>query len=155
MSRRTNGVATRFANQYGAGMVEVTADMLDIGRRLQEGDELWRGDPTMTLCFNELTDKFEVIAHDAKGNPYIAHVADVCDERILIALTESDWQRGTKAMIDRLVKQTAAANAEQDREVRDRQGEIAEKVAWGIRRAFATHLGGRKIHYSMNTPGRK
>lgn len=148
---RTNGTASAFAQTYGVPMVEISRDVMDVARRIQEGDELWRGDPTMILCWNEMSEQYEVIGHDAKGNPYIALTSDTCDARILVALTESDWQRGSRAMIDRLVKAEEKAGRDLDRARRDANREIADKVAWGIRRAFAAHLGGRSTTYSMNS----
>lgn len=155
MARRTNGTATAFMRAKGAPMVEVDLDVLDIGRRIQEGDELWRGDPTMDLCYNDLTGKFEVIGLDAKGQPYVVVTADECDQRILMALVESDWQRGSRHMIDELVRREAAAQKAADTTRADLSGELADRLAWGIKRAFAQHLGGSKFSYSMNTPGRR
>jgi hypothetical protein len=155
MSRRTNGQATAYMRAKGAPMVEVDLDTLDIARRIQEGDELWRGDPNMVLCYNDLTSKFEVIGVDGKGQPYVVVTSDTCDQRILMALVESDWQQGAQRMVAEAVRRDEAARKQAEAAHYDLNGELADRLAWGIKRAFAQHLGGSKFSYSMNTPGRQ
>ena len=155
MSARTNGTLSRFARRQREPMVAITADEYDIGRRIQQGDELWRGDPTMELYWNPFTSQYQVIGLDGRGEPYIVLSADECDQRILIRLTESDWATGDRArqMIDAMVKAHEKHDNELDAATADFHGELAEKLQWGIRRAFAGHLGGKSHQYSMNTPG--
>lgn len=138
-----------FRNQ----LMEVEADVLDIGRRIQEGDELWRGDRSMGLFINAATGKYEVLALDARGEPYVVLESDTCDQRILMSLAESDWQQGSRGMIERLVAREKAAARDRERSLADISGEIADKTAWAIRKAFAGHLGGRTSTYSFHTAG--
>ena len=45
----------------GHHMVEVAFDVYDIANRIQRGDESgWRGDPSASLMFNPLINRFEV-----------------------------------------------------------------------------------------------
>lgn len=133
----------------GLPMVEVEADALDIARRIVEGDELWRGDPNMILCWNELSGDYEVIAIDGHGKPYIAVTAKHCDQRILQALVESDWQRGSQAVIAELVKREAKAQQSRDYESAQMSAELADRVGWGIRKALNVHN-----FVSFHIPGR-
>lgn len=152
--KRTNGQATAFMRAAGAPMIEVDMDTLDIARRITEGDELWRGDPNMELVYNDApgVQRFEVLGVDAKGQPYIAAWGDECDQRLLVQLAETDWRlRSGKSMLDELVRREQANQKAADSARKDFTGELAEKAAWGIKRALAAHLGGRSWSYSMNS----
>lgn len=150
MSRRTNGVAATYLRNRGVPMMEVPLDVLDIARRLTDGDELWRGDPTMELLYNDVTGHFEVWAIDPRNNPYMAWSGPYCDQRILTELAETDWQRGSKAILDRLVREAASAESKIESARADIAGEMAEKMSWALHRAFATHLGGKSSTYSFS-----
>lgn len=155
MSARTNGTASAFMRRQREPMVAIDADVMDIGRRIQQGDELWRGDPSMALTYNAWTGEFEVIALDGKGEPYVVVSAPECDQRILIQLAESDWQRDAKQRIAAFLAKEAKARADADARHADISGEMADKLAWGLKRAFAGHMGGKSWSYSFNTPGRR
>lgn len=115
-------------------MIEIDRSALDIGRRLQEGDELWRGDPTMSLQWNTISGKFEVWAIDAEGRDYMAWAGDECTPQILVDLTEWDWQRGSKAIIDKLARDAQKKETlEQDR-MNDLTSAFADKVGWTLDR---------------------
>lgn len=147
VSSRREGLGQMRAR--GLPMVEIEFDALDIARRIQEGDELWRGDPNMMLTYNEFTGEYDVIAHDEQGRPYIAVSAKECDQRILQKLAESDWQRGSQHAINELVRREARAMAEREYESAQMSGAIADKVAWGIRKAMNVHN-----FVSFHIPGR-
>ena len=155
MSRRTNGTASAFTRRQREPMVEVTLDVLDIGRRIQDGDELWRGDPSMALTWNQYTEEFEVIALDGKGQPYVVLSAPECDQRILIQLAESDWQRAPRERLARMVAQEAANAKAKEAAMVDMESDIAQRLAWGLKQVFAAHMGGRTDTYSFNTGGRR
>lgn len=143
--------AMDYLRRTGSAVVEVPADVLDIGRRIQQGDELWRGDPNMELLYDDMQDVYVIVAHDSTGHPYVVLERPYCDQRLLEELTMSDWQNGSRALIERLVKQENAAQKAKDDAWSDMAGEIGEKLAWAVKRTFATHLGGRSNTYSMNT----
>lgn len=86
-------------------LVAVDERLMDIGRRIQDGDELWRGDPNMQLCWNPANRMFEVVGLDAHGNYYVATSSPRCGPHLLVQLATGDWQRGG------LSKQVAATNA--------------------------------------------
>lgn len=131
-------------------MIEVPADVLDIGRRIQDGDELWRGDPTMSLIFNTATSQFEVWGFDIKNEAYLAWSGPYCDQRILVELTETDWQRGSRALFDRILAKSKKIKDDAKREQDDIHGEMASKMAWAIKRELAAHLGGKKFTYALS-----
>ena len=123
--------------QLGEHMAEVSGDVLDIARRVREGDELWRGDPTMDLRYNLIEQQFEVWAVDAGGNGYLACTSEVCDHRILERLVAGDWQRG-KAAAAAVVLNERARESERERREADKRGEAIDKLGWAIRRDLHT-----------------
>jgi len=102
----------------------VDGDVLDIARRIVEGDEVWRGDENMTLTINPETGMFEVMALDGTGAWYCAYQSTTCDTSILVGLARGDWQRGRTLLAEREAERT---KAQKDREDRERE-ERAERI---------------------------
>jgi len=123
-------------------MIEVDADVLDLGRRLREGDELWRGDPTMSLQINMgvVPPVYEVWALDGTGTPYIAWTGSDCTPRMLIELAEWDWHQGSRSIVDRLARQAQRDAATEAARTEDITAAFADKVGWTLMRV----LNGRR-----------
>lgn len=132
-----------------APMVEITSDVLDIARRIREGDELWRGDPTMRLTYNPdpTIRRFEVIGLDVTGAPYIAAAHDRCDQTLLIKLAEGDPRRGN--VFERVMKHNEQVRKDREDAERDQRMEIADKMHWAIKQDLGQHLGGRRRLHGM------
>lgn len=140
----------------------VDSDVLDIARRLIEGDPVagWRGEASATLYANPIRDPitgkqthlWEVECLDAAGRPYIAAslMADRVDHRIIEKMVLGDWQRG-KVAIDEIMaaNQRLVAQREQDR--RDAIEQIADKFHFGMLRAIGHLEGGTRRLHSMST----
>ena len=114
-------------------MARIDADVLDIVRRVREGDELWRGDPTMDVGWNFVMERFEVWGIDAEGTPYLAATAERLDHRILQKLTENDWQRGKSAVIANALAARAHRKAMEDTAA-ERSAEHVDALGWAIRK---------------------
>lgn len=119
--------------QLGEHIVEMDGDVLDIGRRIREGDELWRGDPLMDLRYNFILERFEVWGVDANGDGYLAASAETCDHGLLMKLAAGDWQRGREAAM-RVVLHERNLAAEKAKAEADARGEIVDRLGWAIRR---------------------
>jgi hypothetical protein len=131
------------------GYIEVPVTVLDIDRRLRDGDPTmgWRGDPTFQLVFNQQTRGFEVWGRDGRGVDYVVLYADHVSPRILADLAASDWQRGKQVIRDVIDR---ADKGQKDREYRLEQTrrEASEKFAWHVAEAFRQETGhspGRSI----------
>lgn len=122
-------------SQLGEHTVEWRDDTLDIARRIQHGDELWRGDPQMQLRFNFLGERFEVWGVDAHGDGYLAASHDRCDHTLLAKLAAGDWQRGAAASAQVLLHERALRREQEAKEA-DARGEMIDKLGWAIRRDF-------------------
>jgi hypothetical protein len=138
----------------GSEMAEVSFDVYDIANRIQRGDESgWRGDPSASLMFNPVANRFEVWMVDAIGTPYVACSHDRCDHTLIVKLIEGDWQKG-KALHDDLMKKNRAVRDAHETAEREKRLELADKLHWALVRDVG-HLEGsnRRIH-SMNQKGK-
>lgn len=141
--------------------VLVTGDVADIGRRINEGDPTcgWVGDPSMSLVVDNerwVTDVdgrelyprvanpyygwFEVWGVDARGNAYLATRSPTCNAELLRRLADAHWSRGNP--FDRLRSKMVARSNEVDRQRRDHQAEVAEKLQSALRRDIGAYEGG-------------
>lgn len=114
-------------------LVPIPSHVLDIDRRIREGDEVWRGDPTMGLWFNPASRMFEVIGLDINGNPYIAATAPMADQRLLEQLVAGDWQRDG-SVFDRVEAENAKVRADLDRRDEEQTEAMSDKLAWALKR---------------------
>lgn len=138
----------------GHHMVEVAFDVYDIANRIQRGDESgWRGDPSASLMFNPLINRFEVWMVDALGTPYVAASHDRCDHTLIVKLIEGDWQKGKKLAEDMMKKNRAIHDAQQQAE-KDKRQELADKLHWAIVKDLGHLDGGNRRQYSMATKGK-
>jgi hypothetical protein len=132
------------------GYIEVPVSVLDLDRRLRDGDPTmgWRGDPTFQLVFNQHARVFEVWGRDGRGVDYIVMTCrDGVGPRILADLAASDWQRGKQVLRD--------VQARSDKKHKDREDRIAEtrraaseKFAWHVAEVFrqdSGHSPGRSV----------
>jgi hypothetical protein len=130
------------------GRVWVDTDVFDIDRRIKEGDESgWRGDPSMYLCYDQRTGRFEVWGTDRGGRKYIAASHHACDQTLLTKLVMGDPTKND--VIGRVFAENAKLKAEQDAKVKDRQLEIADKIGFAIRTDLGHLHGGRNRKHSM------
>lgn len=129
-------------------MALVDHDVLDIGRRITHGDEVWRGDPTMSLSWSPGSGMFEVWGLDAHGQPYLAATHTRCDHELVLKLVAGDWQRADVfATIDAA---NARRTADLEAEFADRADAFADKFAWALRRDVGHLLGGRRTTWAVD-----
>ena len=137
------------------GFVHWPDTVLDIDRRAREGDEVWRGDPTMFLAFNYVQCKWEIVAKDEQGNEYIAASSDTPDLNLIHQLARGDWRRG-KALAAELAKRNDGARQAHEDAMRDARLERIDRAAHDLRKVVGHHYGGlsRKI-FSFSPEGRR
>lgn len=138
----------------GSEMAEVSWDVYDISTRIQRGDESgWRGDPSASLMFNPLANRFEVWMVDATNTPYVACSHDRCDHTLITKLIEGDWQKG-KQLAEDIMKRNRQIKDAHEQAEKDKRQELADKLHWALVRDLG-HLEGsnRRIH-SMNSKGK-
>lgn len=134
--------------------VWVTTDVLDINRRVQEGDESgWRGDPSMFLMWNPETDEFEVWGTDRAGVQYLAASHHRCDHTLIQKLIAGDPQKND--VIGRVMANNARLEKERSDAERDKRLEIADKLGFAIRSDLGHLYGGRNRKQSLYIPGSK
>lgn len=136
----------------GTPRMIVTSDVLEIGRRIREGDDVWRGDPSMSLCLNPGSpEPFEVWGLDAHGTPYLAASAERCDQRILDRLVAGDWQHVN--VFAAITEHNAKVDAQRQRDADDQLDAAAEKMQWAMRRDLGHLEGGTRPFQAV--PGRR
>jgi hypothetical protein len=123
------------------------ADAQDrIADRVKRGDPVvgWKGDPTMDVLLDESTGLVEVWAFDPAGNGrYVAASVDASANpgwrhQLLCKLRDGAPERGgVKAWFE---AQQKAADARERAEFSDLEAR-AERLAWGVRRAFGHEIG--------------
>lgn len=124
-------------------------DVADVARAIKEGDATtgWRGDPGMALHRGERGTPREgtvaVYGFDARGERYLAATQDITLPgwrfELLKRLREGDWQRNDQ--FDRVDAANQKLRDEAAAEAREAKEELAEKLAWAIRRDIG-HLNG-------------
>lgn len=119
----------------------VESDVLDIGRRIAQGDELWRGDPTMGLFWNPVEGMFEVWGEDIAGTPYLAVAHTHADARLVMKLVEGDWQKGL-AKLEALQAAEIKRKADEQKVIDDQNEELADKLHWALVKDIGQHEGG-------------
>ena len=140
------------ANGHVTMSIAQVGDLCDIDHRVKNGDESgWRGDPTMGIYFNVDTKMFEVWGLDRAGKSYLACSHDRLDHQILVKLRQGDPRKHD--VIQEVLDANTKMRDDDARRQRAALEEFADKVAWGIRRDFAQHLGGRGAVHVVN--GRK
>ena len=138
----------------GSEMAEVSWDVYDIATRIQRGDESgWRGDPSASLMFNPLANRFEVWMVDATNTPYVACSHDRCDHTLITKLIEGDWQKGKKLAED-IMKRNRKIRDAHEQEEKDKRQELADKLHWALVQDLGHLEGGNRRQYSMNTKGK-
>lgn len=134
------------------GVMWLPVDIFDIDRRIKEGDESgWRGDPTMGLFLNPHTGMFEVWGIDRANNQYKACTHHELSVEIIHKLRDGDPIRNDP--FQKVLDHNAKVKA--DAEAKDREGlaEVADKLAWGIRKDFGHLAGGtRRLHHIPSKP---
>lgn len=148
--------------------IVATGDVVDIGRRLREGDPTcgWPGDPSMGLFVDmeeQVTDAegrpvwppmanpyfgwFEVWGIDAHREPYMIGRYPTCTQEILKRMAERHWSRGNAA--DRVIAEAQRRDAEAREERRERNEEMLDRMHFGLMRDNGSHYGSgltRRIH---------
>ena len=152
-------LSTMISNLEANGHLMLTTaqigDLMDIDRRIKQGDESgWRGDPTMGVFINRFTGQFEVWGVDRGGNEYLAAAHDKLDHTLLIKLREGDPTKHD--VIQRVLDKNQRLRDEREARDRERIAEVADKLQWGIRQDFGQHLGGRKrMHFVSDGTSRE
>lgn len=133
-------------------MMVVTSDVLEIGRRIREGDDVWRGDASMSLCLNPgAPEPFEVWGIDARGQAYLAASAERCDQRLLERLVAGDWQHVNVFAV--ITAHNDKVRADHERAAQDRVDAAAERLQWAMRRDLGHLEGGTRPFQAV--PGRR
>lgn len=121
----------------------IESDVLDIARRITDGDELWRGDKTMGLYYQEAVGLFEVWGLDKAGQPYLAASAPQCDHRLLERLVAGDWQRST-SVFDTIDAFNRKLEEDRQRAADDEAHELNDRLHWALRRDLGHLEGGTR-----------
>ena len=138
----------------GHQMAEVAFDVYDIATRIQKGDESgWRGDPSASLMFNPIAQRFEVWMIDATGTPYIACSHTRCDHTLIVKLIEGDWMKGKQLAEDINKRNRAIIQAHETAE-QDKRLELADKLHWALIRDIGHMEGSNRRIHSMNQKGK-
>lgn len=89
--------------------VDIAADVLDIGRKVREGEPTlgWEGDPLASLVWNPDLDVFEVLGKDLYGETYVMASHTHCDERLLVKCRDGHWSKA-KSIVDRMLNRQEA-----------------------------------------------
>ena len=127
--------------------------VMDIDRRIREGDEVWRGstpEEQHTLTWNPENQKFEVLAQDGHRNWYVCLQSDTCDPSILIELARTDWRRGAAVFAEFKAAEAKKIQLRKDVE-KDAQGERIEKFKYDLTHA----LGEKTMFGGLNRPYEK
>lgn len=134
--------------------VEIDERVLDISRRIREGDELWRGDPNMRLFYNPMTKEYEVTALDAHGTEYVAISTPHCGTNILIQLSRTDWQRGS-AVYKEFRANAEKADRDRKARARDARMESFDRLRHAVKKEQGHHFGGMTKTYFGGFQGAK
>lgn len=138
----------------GSEMAEVSWDVYDIATRIQRGDESgWRGDPSASLMFNPLANRFEVWMVDATNTPYVACSHDRCDHTLIMKLIEGDWQKG-KQLAEDIMKRNRQIKDAHEQAEKDKRQELADKLHWALVRDLGHLEGSNRRQHSMNSKGK-
>ena len=138
----------------GHQMAEVAFDVYDIATRIQKGDESgWRGDPSASLMFNPIAQRFEVWMIDATGTPYIACSHTRCDHTLIVKLIEGDWMKG-KQLAEDINKRNRAIKQAHETAEQDKRLELADKLHWALIRDIGHMEGSNRRIHSMNQKGK-
>lgn len=138
----------------GSEMAEVSWDVYDIATRIQRGDESgWRGDPSASLMFNPLANRFEVWMVDATNTPYVACSHDRCDHTLITKLIEGDWQKG-KQLAEDIMKRNRQIKDAHEQAEKDKRQELADKLHWALVRDLGHLEGSNRRQHSMNSKGK-
>lgn len=124
-------------------LIEIDERVSDIGRRIVEGDELWRGDPNMALVFNPQSRQYEVLALDDHGNFYIAASSPQCGPHLLVELSVSDWQHG-KERYEQIMAANRKAKAAVETTKREAAAEQFDKLHFAMVKEFGHLEGGTR-----------
>lgn len=138
----------------GSEMAEVSWDVYDIATRIQRGDESgWRGDPSASLMFNPLANRFEVWMVDALNTPYVACSHDRCDHTLITKLIEGDWQKG-KQLAEDIMKRNRKIKDAHEQAEKDKRQELADKLHWALIKDLGHLEGSNRRVFSMNSKGK-
>lgn len=138
----------------GSEMAEVSWDVYDIATRIQRGDESgWRGDPSASLMFNPLANRFEVWMVDALNTPYVACSHDRCDHTLITKLIEGDWQKG-KQLAEDIMKRNRKIKDAHEQAEKDKRQELADKLHWALIKDLGHLEGSNRRVLSMNSKGK-
>lgn len=119
--------------------IMVEGGVLDVNRRMQEGDATvgWRGDPDLYLEYDLVLDRYVVMraASDSRGATTVMTWGFPLDERLLIHLRDHDLRRADVVKpLDALVAhETAREQATEDR-LTETVGDVWAGVQWDIAR---------------------
>lgn len=135
-------VVNERAPRVMGNMVQIDADVLDIDRRIREGDESgWRGDPNMRLFWNPGSMMFEVVGIDRTGQEYLAASHDRCDHTLLVKLVNGDPRRVN--VFAEAAKHNAKLTADNEAADREKRLAVADKMQFAIRKDLGHLNGGR------------
>lgn len=144
----------------------VDSDVLDIARRLREGDPVcgWRGEASATLYALPIDDPvtgkrthlWEVECDDIAGRRYVAAslLALHVDHRIIEKMVLGDWRRGQVA-IDEIANANQRLVAARERDRSDAMEEVTDKLHWAMVKDRGHMTGGtHRLHSMFGGPAR-
>lgn len=136
----------------------VDADVMDISRRLREGDPTitwkgrpWLGDSTLSLCLGVPIDSwgepldnapavYEVWGIDVQHTPYLVLRWPRADASMLAELIKGDNR--VINVVDELERHNAGIDAAKRSDDQARNEETADKLHFALRRDQGQHFGG-------------
>lgn len=139
---------TMLSHLEANGVMWVPQDLFDIDRRIKWGDESgWRGDKSMGLFYNPHMARYEVWGIDRGGNQYLAASHHELSVELVHKLRDGDPTRNDPWQ--KVLDHNAKLEAERKAKDAERASEVADKLAWAIRRDFGQHLGGSRRQWHI------
>lgn len=131
------------------GLLLPTDDVVRIADRVKHGDPTvgWQGDPTMDCYLDEQSAQVVVMGFDSAGNRYPAATVSLLDQgwrhQLLTKLRDGDWRTDHgRAQVERMIADNQRIEDEKDARSDELSAEVAEKIAWGLRRDVGVYVDG-------------
>lgn len=131
--------------------IMVDTDVLDIDRRLKEGDGTlgWAGDPGLFLEFDQVMNQFVVRRRAENGwECDITYWPPPLTSGLLIRLRDADTHRPGNDPVARMFAADAAYEADEERRFGEQTAEAAARLVHALRQDGLDLPGSRKVSFA-------